>query len=107
VDPPPALAATNRKPPGASITAKLGPKGSVTQTLQTPDRQLLFVMDKHLFPPHPGAREVLVRAKPMDPAKFPPLTGGLRAIGNAYLISASYKPGGDTVRRIASLPRRS
>jgi hypothetical protein len=101
VNPPPELAAKNQEPPGASISAKLGPKGSAAQTLEPSDGQLLFVMRAGLFPPHPGAKEVLVVAKPMDPAKFPPLSNGLQLVGNAYTISATYEPGGDPVEHLA------
>jgi hypothetical protein len=101
VKPPPAVASTNNEPPGASITVKFGPKGSVAQTLEPSDGQLLFVMRAGLFPSQPGAKDVLVVAKPMDPAKYPPLPNGLQVLGNAYTISATYEPGGDHVKRLS------
>jgi hypothetical protein len=101
VNPPPAVASTNNEPPGASITVKFGPKGSVAQTLEPSDGQLLLVMRAGLFPSQPGAKDVLVVAKPMDPAKYPPLPNGLQVLGNAYTISAAYEPGSDRVKRLS------
>jgi hypothetical protein len=100
VDPPPELADTNQEPPGAEEIVRLGPKGSKAKVLTTSDGQFTFVMRAQLFAPHPGAKQVVVRAEPEDTSKFEPPPGGLDFTGNSYLLTATYEPGGDRVERL-------
>jgi hypothetical protein len=102
VNPPPALAATNQKPPGLRVTVALDRGGSVVASMVTPDKQLLLSMPEGIFAPRRGATGVLVVAEPVDPAALPPLPGRLEATGNAYRISATYEPGSEAIASLRS-----
>jgi hypothetical protein len=100
--PPEALAATNQKPAPAETTVRLGPKGSAAKTMQSTDGQIYFVMPHpRLFPPHPGATSVDVKATPECASKVSGLPNGLGATGNVYHLTATYEPGGDPVKQLA------
>jgi hypothetical protein len=101
VCPPQALAATNQKPSSAETTVRLGPKGSAAKTMQSSDGQIYFVMRARLFPPHPGAKSVDITATPQCAPSVDGLPNGLVATGNIYQLSATYEPGGDSVKKLA------
>ena len=104
VCPPQALAATNQKPSSAETTVRLGPKGSAAKTMQSTDGQIYFVMRARLFPPHPGAKSVDVKATPECASQVTGLPNGLSATGNVYQLAATYEPGGDPVTKLTFPP---
>jgi hypothetical protein len=104
VCPPQALAATNQSPTSAETTVRLGPNGSAAKTMQSSDGQIYVVMRAKLFPPHPGAHAVDVKAAPSCASHVTGLPNGLVATGNVYTITATYEPGGDPVTKLAFGP---
>ncbi|HEV8648080.1 MAG TPA: hypothetical protein VG276_01480 [Actinomycetes bacterium] len=92
VKPPPALAATNKKPTPMHFTLALGPKGSDVGAFSTQDGQFNMVFGEGAFAPSPGQSEVAFDVVPLDPARVAPVPSGLLAAGNAYRFTARYEP---------------
>jgi hypothetical protein len=104
VNPPPDLAASNKKPASTRFTVDLGPGGSQLGAFSTSDGQVNLVLSEGAVPPRSGQTQVEVSVEPVDPATLGPVPAGLVGAGNAYRIQASYKPSG---RRIDALAGQS
>jgi hypothetical protein len=105
VNPPPALAASNKAPTPLAQSVPISPEsGSDPVGLSTNDLQVTLLLSKGAFPPSDQQDSVDVRITPLAP------TGGLprnnEPQGNVYRIQATYRPGGasiDTVTQRAQL----
>jgi len=101
VDPPPELAATNEKPTPGRFEVNLGNKGSETAVFTTGDAQVTLIFPEGSFANAEGQRSVKVTVEPLPSSIVHP-EEPLNAVGNAYLIEATYLPSGDAAK-LASL----
>jgi hypothetical protein len=100
VTPPPELASTNQAPSAGRFDLELSAQGVGTQVVFTSDSQVTVVIDEGSIGPAPDAASVVLRVDPVDPADLGAPGGGLEPFGNAYELSASYRPSKDTVDRL-------
>lgn len=98
VAPPPELASTNQPPSSGRFDLPLDEGGVGTQVAFTSDSQVTVVIDDGSIGPEPGQRSVQLLIEPLDPADLPPPGGDLAVFGNAYELSATFRPSGDRVR---------
>jgi hypothetical protein len=96
VSPPPELAATNVPPTAGDFTLPLTDHGSRPDVLTTDDAQVTIILQAGTFAPAPGQTDVRLTVTPTDPATIGS-PDGLAIIGNAYLLEATYEPGGDAI----------
>lgn len=92
VDPPEALASSNKEPSSVSQKVPLGPRGSQARTLSTSDVQITLIVAEQMIVPSAGATEALVKMAPLAPKKFPPAPPGLQLVGNVYRVQGTYLP---------------
>ena len=97
VSPPPALASTNVPPSSGEFHVPLDANGSRPEVFVTSDNQVTIIVPAKTFAVAPGQIEVTLSVKPVDPAKLSPPGGGLSVFGNAYRLTATYQPSGQTV----------
>jgi hypothetical protein len=104
VDPPPELEATNQKPTPGRFEVKLGDTGSETSVFTTGDAQVTLIFPEGSFASAEGQRSVNVTVDPL-PSSIAHPDDPLTAIGNAYLVGATYEPSGDdaTLASIATV----
>ena len=95
--PPPELAQTNVSPTAGSFTLPLTERGSRPEVLTTDDAQATLILAAGTFEPAAGQEQVRLTVTPTDPAEIGS-PEGLIVLGNAYLVEASYEPGGDPIR---------
>jgi hypothetical protein len=100
VNPPPGLAAGNRRPASARFTVELTANGSRLGAFSTGDGQVNLVLSEGAVAAQPGQTGVQVAVDPVDPATLGPAPLGLVVAGNAYRIQASYRPSGRKVETI-------
>ena len=93
VTPPPELETTNQAPSAGRFTLPLTAQGVGTQVVFTSDSQATVVIDEGSIGPAPGAASVELRIDPVDPAELGAPGDGLEPFGNAYQVSATYRPG--------------
>ena len=98
VTPPPELETTNQAPSAGRFKLPLTAQGVGTQVVFTSDSQVTVVIDEGSIGPAPEAASVELRVDPVDPADLAPPGDGLEPFGNAYELSASYRPSRDTVQ---------
>jgi hypothetical protein len=96
VSPPPELAETNVPPTAGSFTVPLTERGSRPDVLTTDDAQATLILAAGTFEPAAGKERVRLTVTPTDPARIGS-PEGLVVLGNAYLVEASYEPGGDRI----------
>jgi hypothetical protein len=100
VKPPPELAAANKPPAQGSFEARLGSQGNQVGAFGTGDGQFNLVLAEGAVPAQPGQTQVALGVVPLDPGRLGPVPAGLLAAGNAYRLTASYRPSGRPVERI-------
>ena len=100
VAPPPELASTNEAPSAGRFELPLTAQGVGTQVVFTSDSQVTIVVDEGSIGPAPDAGSVELRVDPVDPAELEPPGDGLEPFGNAYELSASYRPGRKPVKAL-------
>jgi hypothetical protein len=100
VDPPSEFASGNVKPHAVEREVALGPVGSPLTSLSSGDAQLVVNIPDGAMPPRPGDTAVVARFEPLAPKQYalPPV--GLRADGNVYRVSFTYKPSGQAVEAV-------
>jgi hypothetical protein len=98
VSPPPELASTNQPPSSGRFDLPLDEQGTGSQVAFTSDSQVTVVIDEGSVGPAQGQRSVQLLIEPLDPADLPAPGDGLAVFGNAYELSATYRPSGDRVR---------
>jgi hypothetical protein len=99
VSPPPELEATNQKPSEGRFDLPLDRQGVGTQVAFTADSQVTVVVDEASIGPAPRQRSVGLQIDPGDPSELPPPGGELAFFGNAYELTARYRPSGDPIER--------
>lgn len=112
-NPPPEAAANNEPPlPGAGEVSLEGPTQNFFVTTDDGQASLSGTSDMWVRPPRQKA--VAVELTPLDPQTLGSPPQGLLFDGNAYEVTASYKPsgdeavlGGNKVQMILRYPRRS
>ena len=101
VAPPPAFAAGNHRPEGATIRIPITPRGSAARGVSTPDGQAVISLGAGAVPTHGADTAVRLTVTPRDGARLAPLPDGLRPNGNAYAITLHYEPSGAPVTSLA------
>jgi hypothetical protein len=102
VDPPPALADTNRQPFGATADIRLGANGSESTVLTTADGQVNVFFDAGTFANAPKQTAVHAEIEPLAPSTVAAPPGNLTVLGNVYRLTFTYVPSGDTIRSPAT-----
>ena len=97
VTPPPELESTNQAPSAGRFRLPLTAQGVGTQVVFTSDSQVTVVIDEGSIGAAPGSASVEMRVDPVDPAELGAPGDGLEPFGNAYELSASYRPSKDPV----------
>jgi len=102
VQPPPALAAGNRKPASLRATIDLNPQtGSEANVWTTSDAQASLGLDTGAIPPVPGQTSVKLVISPLAPGRSLTLPAGLALVGNVYRISLTYGPSAKEIAKFA------
>ena len=100
VNPPPALAPTNKPAESGSYTVTL--KGaSQPGVFQTNDRQAVLILPTGAIPKSAGATSIQLTLQPLNPAGLGSPPKGQAIAGNVYLIKGVYQPGGSKVTRLS------
>jgi len=94
VEPPPALAPTNKEPTPLSLQVDLTSKGSETAVPTTDDAQVTLILPKGAFAAAKGQRSVDVTVEPVGPSTVSAPDPPLHVIGNVYRLGATYAPSG-------------
>jgi hypothetical protein len=97
VTPPRQFKATNIAPLASTQSVELTGSGSPQIGVSTIDGQLVLALAAGTFPPAPGQKSVDVATRPHDPARLGALPAGLFPDGNAYEVTATYRPGGAAI----------
>jgi hypothetical protein len=97
VNPPKEFAAGNVRPKPVSTDVTLDATGSQSTGLTSSDGQFVLTLDAGAVAPRAGNDHVRVSFAPRDPATLGRLPRPLRADGNAYRVTMSYRPSGDPV----------
>ncbi len=100
VSPPPDLADGNQPPSSGEFTLELDDAGVRGQVLITSDNQVTVIVADRAIAPLAGQTIVRLSVEPVDPAAFASPDGGVVTFGNAYTLTASYRPSGTPVRRL-------
>ena len=98
VEPPPALAATNKAPTPLSLQVGLKSSGSETAVPTTDDAQVTLILPKGAFAAAQGQRSVEVTVEPVGPSTVSPPDAPLHVIGNVYRLRATYTPSGKNAK---------
>lgn len=95
VKPPPDLAAANQKPSVLNFDVAVSAQGSKGKAGDVDTSQIILNLPDGAFPSHGADTSVTMTATPVDPATVgPPPPPGQQFQGNAYRITAVYKPSG-------------
>ena len=95
VNPPADLAATNQPPATGEFHIPLDPKGSRPEVFVTSDNQVTIVVPSKAFAKQEGQIEVRLSVDPIDPATLDSPGTEVTVFGNAYQLTAFYRPSGD------------
>ena len=101
VNPPDELAADNKDPFSGKFPVAITNNGSDSAAFSTRDGQLTIVLSQGAIPTSPGQRSALVEVTPLDPATLGDPPSDLEVAGNAYQVTATYRPGGEEVSGLA------
>jgi hypothetical protein len=108
VEPPPALAPQNVAPDAKRVTlserdATYDPKtGSAPGVYATDDFQATLTLAARAIPPRAAASEVELRILPSAPSPDPVVPDGYRIAGNVIEVTATYRPTGGDVTKLAA-----
>ena len=93
VEPPKEFAEGNQAPESAEAGIVLsGPDGSGPASASPPDGQVLATVVPKAVPPRPPDEAATLDVRPVDAGTLAPLPVGLRAEGNAYRVTVTYRP---------------
>jgi hypothetical protein len=92
VEPPAFFASGNKHPTGVSSTVELTRAGSRPAGIATSDAQLVLDLGAAAVAAHGRDTKVRITIAPVSAARLDRVPSGLRANGNAYLVSATYEP---------------
>jgi hypothetical protein len=98
VNPPPDLAANNRKPSSGTGTTPIGPKHTPAYNVNTEDGQASVIFPPDGIVPMAGQTSVKIVITPLDPATVATSPPGLDYDGNAYSVTATYQPSGNPIQ---------
>jgi hypothetical protein len=101
VDPPPEFASGNVKPHAVVRELPLTAIGSGLTSISSGDAQLVVNIPDGAVPPKPGDTSVTVGFEPLAPNQLAPAPVGLRADGNVYRVTLTYKPSAQTLDAVA------
>lgn len=94
VNPPASLASTNQAPSVGRFVAKFTKNGLQGQVFVSGDAQATVIVPSGAFPPRANDDAVVLTLTPLDPTTLGSLPQGRVAFGNAYHLTASYRPSG-------------
>ncbi|HEX9775771.1 MAG TPA: hypothetical protein VGB83_09350 [Actinomycetota bacterium] len=97
VNPPPTATTTAPAEPGTGAVLLLK-GGSQESQIRTGDGQVAVTVPRGAFPAKRGADEIIVQITPLDPETVGAPPSGAVYHGNAYEVTASYRPGGEVVQ---------
>jgi hypothetical protein len=98
VDPPPALASTNKPPSaGRSVIALDPTKGSAATVFSTRDFQASLALGQGAIAPHGQDTQVQLVMTPFAPKPDASLPPGMQIAGNVVQVTATYEPSGASV----------
>ena len=101
VQPPPALAATNKKPVGGRFTLDLDPQtGTSANVFTTKDTQASIALGQGAIRPLSGDTSVGITITPLATTGFGSPPPAWTIAGNVYQITAAYEPSGTPVRTL-------
>lgn len=95
VNPPADLAAANQPPSAGEFRIPLDPNGSRPEVFVTSDNQVTIVVPSKAFANQERQTSVLLSVDPVDPAELASPGKEVTVFGNAYQLTASYRPSGD------------
>ena len=94
VNPPASLASTNQSPSVGTFVVKFTKNGLQGQVFVNGDAQATVIVPNGAFPAHGHDDAVVLTLTPLDPATLGSLPDGRVAFGNAYQMTAAYRPSG-------------
>jgi hypothetical protein len=95
VNPPASLAPTNKAPSVGTFVARFVKGGLQGQVFVNGDGQATVIVPKNAFPANGRDIAVVLTLTPVDPATLGPLPDDNVAFGNAYRLTAAYRPSGE------------
>jgi hypothetical protein len=102
VSPPPALAATNKRPSIGRLTLNVDPTtGSEANVLATADNQASLAVAEGSFPPRGADVSVALVITPLAPIRNATMPTGFQIAGNVYRFTAVYRPSGTSIARLS------
>ena len=101
VSPPPELASTNQQPTSGEFSLNLGGDGVESGVFFTSDNQITLIVAEGSIAAAPGQKTVDLSVVPLDPATMATPGDDLTVFGNAYAITATYRPSGKEVTKLS------
>lgn len=101
VNPPKDLAEGNGRPEPAKAEVVLDAAGSEATSVAPSDGQALVALVPGALAVHPPDTKAALSLTPVDAGRLAPLPPGLRAEGNAYMVTIAYAPSGTKVAELA------
>ena len=101
VNPPPEFKAGNPKALSGKQDFDLGAEAAEQIEAATDDAQLLITFTKSGVGAHGNDTALTIAIDPLDPKKLSALAPGVRTDGNAYKVTMTYRPSGDTAAAFA------
>jgi hypothetical protein len=95
VNPPASLASTNKAPSVGTFVGRFVRGGLPGQVFVSGDGQATVIVPKNAFPTHGKDIAVVLTLTPVDPATLGSLPDDNVAFGNAYHLTAAYRPSGE------------
>jgi hypothetical protein len=102
VNPPTSLAPTNQPPSVGTFVAKFVGGTLHGRVFVTADGQATVIVPNGAFTPHGDDDAVVLTLTPVDPGTLGALPDGKVAFGNAYRLSAAYRPSGAAAPTLAA-----
>jgi hypothetical protein len=101
IEPPEQFAAGNVKPHAVVRELPLSASGSGLTSLSSGDAQVVVNIPDGAIPPRPGDTTIAVTFAPSAPSGLGPPPAGVRADGNVYRVTLTYKPSGQAIDAVA------
>jgi hypothetical protein len=101
VNPPPELEEGNQEPASGAFTVDLDKNGSTAGAFSTDDSQATVIISQGSIAAAEGQKAAEIEITPRDPATLGDPPSDLEFAGNAYEVTATYKPSGDPVESLA------
>jgi hypothetical protein len=101
VKPPPGVQDDTSLPADATQDVAIDAGGSTASNAATSDGQAIAGLDTASVPVHPPDTSVQLHVAPFAAAALGALPTGMRAEGNAYRVTLSYRPSGQAITTLA------